>query len=103
MKGIHFSFALIAGGNEFESNTCQVKDLQTGTQQDVPLEPDAEKQVCLFQENLGCHRLLLHAWSIEFFHPETAQQLQIQAPLDTEFSHVIEAFGWNEALASWSS
>lgn len=57
----------------------------------------------LFQANLGCHRLLLHAWSIEFFHPETAQQLLIQAPLDTEFSHVIEAFGWNEALASWAS
>jgi histidyl-tRNA synthetase len=36
-----FRVALIAGGNEFEKNVCQVKDLQTGAKQDVPLEPNA--------------------------------------------------------------
>jgi histidyl-tRNA synthetase len=35
-----FRVALIAGGDEFQSGVCQVKDLQTGTKQDVPLEPD---------------------------------------------------------------
>jgi histidyl-tRNA synthetase len=36
-----FRIALIAGGNEFQAGVCQVKDLQTGQQQDVPLEADA--------------------------------------------------------------
>jgi histidyl-tRNA synthetase len=36
-----FRIALIAGGNEFERGVCQVKDLQTGQKQDVPLEADA--------------------------------------------------------------
>ncbi len=36
-----FRVALIAGQSEFESGVCQVKDLQTGTKQDVPLEADA--------------------------------------------------------------
>jgi histidyl-tRNA synthetase len=31
-----FQVALIAGGNEFNAGTCQVKDLVGGTQQDVP-------------------------------------------------------------------
>jgi histidyl-tRNA synthetase len=33
-----FRIALIAGGNELQSGTCQVKDLQTGAKQDVPLD-----------------------------------------------------------------
>jgi histidyl-tRNA synthetase len=36
-----FRVALIAGDNEFNAGTCQVKDLQQATQRDVPLEPDA--------------------------------------------------------------
>ncbi len=40
-----FRIALIAGDNEFTSGTCQVKDLATGTQQDVPLEDDARSVV----------------------------------------------------------
>jgi histidyl-tRNA synthetase len=32
-----FRIALIAGGNEFDNQICQVKDLQTGTKEDVPL------------------------------------------------------------------
>lgn len=32
-----FRVALIAGGNELSAGTCQVKDLRTATQQDVPL------------------------------------------------------------------
>ena len=36
-----FRIALIAGGNEFQAGVCQVKDLQTGAKQDVPLEQNA--------------------------------------------------------------
>ncbi len=36
-----FRIALIAGENEFNAGTCQLKDLSTGTKQDIPLEPDA--------------------------------------------------------------
>jgi histidyl-tRNA synthetase len=36
-----FRIALIAGGNEFQSGVCQVKDLQTGEKQDVPLANNA--------------------------------------------------------------
>ena len=40
-----FRVALIAGGNEFQSGVCQVKDLQTGGKQDMPLEPDASSLI----------------------------------------------------------
>ena len=36
-----FRVALIAGGNEFANKVCQVKNLQTGAKQDVPLEANA--------------------------------------------------------------
>ncbi len=36
-----FRIALIAGGNEFQSGVCQVKDLQTGEKQDAPLADNA--------------------------------------------------------------
>ena len=37
-----FRVALIAGANEFEAGTCQVKDLAKAEQRDVPLAPDAQ-------------------------------------------------------------
>ena len=48
-----FRIALIAGDNEFASGTCQVKDLATGTQEDVPLEDDAGSVVAAAQRILG--------------------------------------------------
>jgi histidyl-tRNA synthetase len=36
-----FRVALIAGGNEFQNGVCQVKDLQSGEKQDVPLAGSA--------------------------------------------------------------
>ena len=56
----------------------------------------------LFREKLGCHRLLLHAWSLKFRHPANDKQVHIQAPLDAEFRLVINAFDWGEALDSWA-
>lgn len=55
----------------------------------------------LFQQKLGCRRLLLHAWSLEFIHPGNGRQLRIEAPLDVSFSEVIRKLGWGEALSSW--
>jgi histidyl-tRNA synthetase len=48
-----FRVALIAGGDEFQSGTCQVKDLQTGDKQDVPLEADAGSIVAAVKKILG--------------------------------------------------
>ena len=48
-----FRIALIAGGDEFQAGTCQVKDLQTGTKQDVPLEADAKSIVAAVKTVLG--------------------------------------------------
>ncbi len=47
-----FRVALIAGSQEFESGRCQVKDLQSGGQRDVPLEPDAKSLVAALHEIL---------------------------------------------------
>ena len=48
-----FRVALIAGENEFDSGTCRIKDLQTGTQQDVPLEADAVSVIAAVREISG--------------------------------------------------
>ncbi len=40
-----FRVALIAGGNEFESSSCQVKDLAAASQQDVPLTKDGAELI----------------------------------------------------------
>ncbi len=47
-----FRVALIAGSQEFESGQCQVKDLQSGGKNDVPLEPDAKSVVGAIMEIL---------------------------------------------------
>jgi len=50
-----FRIALIAGADEFAvgpTGICQVKDLQTATQQDVPLEPDALSLIKVIQDIL---------------------------------------------------
>jgi len=48
-----FRVALVAGSNEFESNTCQVKDLAGGGQENVPLEPDAASIVTAIKRLLA--------------------------------------------------
>lgn len=45
-----FRVALIAGGNEFQSGVCQIKDLQTGAKQDVPLDADAASVVAALKK-----------------------------------------------------
>jgi histidyl-tRNA synthetase len=48
-----FRVALIAGGNEFESGTCQVKDLLAATQQDVPLTDEGAQLVAAIRALLA--------------------------------------------------
>ena len=48
-----FRVALIAGENEFAKGLCQVKDLQTAQQQDVPLEADAASIVAAIRAIVG--------------------------------------------------
>jgi histidyl-tRNA synthetase len=48
-----FRVAIVAGSDEFQSGSCQVKDLATGSQRSVPLEPDARSVVAAVMEILG--------------------------------------------------
>lgn len=43
-----------------------------------------------FREHFNCHRLLLHAQSIQFAHPHTQAPLLIEAPLEESFQVVID-------------
>ena len=48
-----FRVALIAGGNEFQAGVCQVKDLQTGEKQDVPLGGEYAELIEAVRKVLG--------------------------------------------------
>jgi tRNA pseudouridine65 synthase len=42
---------------------------------------------------LGVHRMLLHAWRLEFDHPHDGRRLAITAPPDADFSKALRLFG----------
>jgi tRNA pseudouridine65 synthase len=44
---------------------------------------------------LGVHRMLLHAWRLEFTHPIGGETLRVTAPLDAEFTRALALFGWD--------
>jgi histidyl-tRNA synthetase len=48
-----FRVAIIAGSNEFQSGTCQVKDMVSGGQQNVALDPNAASLVAAVKLVLG--------------------------------------------------
>ncbi len=48
-----FRLALIAGTSEFESGTCQLKDLAAGTQEDVALTAGCEVLVAAVKKAAG--------------------------------------------------
>ncbi len=52
------------------------------------------KQNDFFRQQFNCHRLLLAATELEIIHPITHQPLLIQAPLDVDYQHIINTFGW---------
>ena len=42
---------------------------------------------------LGIHRMLLHAWRLEFRHPSDGRRLAVTAPPDPEFRRALALFG----------
>ncbi|BBD80979.1 pseudouridine synthase [Aerosticca soli] len=49
----------------------------------------------LYRQHFGCHRLLLHAWQLDFRHPRDARAMRIEAPLDAAFADLLARFGWS--------
>ncbi len=48
----------------------------------------------LYKQHFGCHRMLLHAWQLDFTHPTSGQPLQIVAPLDSAYAALLARFDW---------
>ena len=47
----------------------------------------------IITEKTGIKRLLLHAWQLDFYHPETNEKLSFQAPVPEEFDQIVDFFG----------
>ena len=56
------------------------------------------KQNEFFRSKFNCHRLLLHAFTVEFTHPWTGSRLSIQAPLDHTLSALLQALQWDKVV-----
>lgn len=54
----------------------------------------------LIRQHYGVHRLLLHALRLEVVHPVTQRPLVLEAPLDSAWRRLLDAFGWNDAVPS---
>ena len=50
----------------------------------------------MIRKEYSCHRLLLHATSLEIQHPYTNESLIIKAELDETFNSIFESFGWTD-------
>jgi tRNA pseudouridine65 synthase len=48
----------------------------------------------LIREHYNCHRLMLHAVSLEIFHPYTDEKLIFEAGFDETFWYIFKSFGW---------
>lgn len=57
----------------------------------------------LFREHFGCHRLLLHAMSLEFQHPGLGIPVNLHAPPPEEFMTVGSALGWSDVIDGLSA
>lgn len=53
-----------------------------------------------FREELGCHRLLLHASELTFPHPTEGSRVTVSAPLDHTFTSLLQRLGWGKAVSS---
>ncbi|MEI8631805.1 tRNA pseudouridine(65) synthase TruC [Vibrio sp. PP-XX7] len=53
------------------------------------------KQNRLFREHYDCRRLLLHATSLQFVHPFTAESVLVQAPFDDIWQRLMREFAWS--------
>jgi tRNA pseudouridine65 synthase len=52
----------------------------------------------LFRERFGFHRLALHCQRLVFAHPRGGQALELHAPLDHAFVHLLEQIGLRDAV-----
>src|SRR6202012_3483919 len=57
------------------------------------------KQNKLFKEKWEMNTMLLHAQSLTFTHPVTQEMIVFQAPLQAEFTRMMELMGWNDVNA----
>jgi tRNA pseudouridine65 synthase len=48
----------------------------------------------LYKQHFACHRMLLHAWRLDFRHPVSGEAMTLEAPLDREYAGMLERFGW---------
>lgn len=51
-----------------------------------------------FQQQFGCARLLLACVRLQFCHPQDGRKIVLCAPLGDAFAHLVERFGWSEAV-----
>lgn len=45
---------------------------------------------------MGVHRMLLHAWRLEFPHPRGGPRISVQAPGDAEWTLAMTRLGWSD-------
>lgn len=43
---------------------------------------------------IGVHRMLLHAWRLQFVHPVSGADVDVTAPWDAEWDRVMQYLGW---------
>lgn len=48
----------------------------------------------LYKQHFGCHRMLLHAWRVDFTHPVSGAPMRIEAPLDVAYANLLARFDW---------
>lgn len=48
----------------------------------------------LYKQHFGCHRMLLHAWRVDFVHPVSSAPMRIEAPLDVAYANLLARFDW---------
>jgi len=48
----------------------------------------------LYKQHFGCHRMLLHAWKLDFRHPTSGAAMTLAAPLDEAFTSLLRRFSW---------
>jgi tRNA pseudouridine65 synthase len=53
----------------------------------------------LFQEQFGCHRLLLASVSLSFKHPDDGRPMLLSAPPSADFADCIRQLGWSNLYA----
>lgn len=49
----------------------------------------------LYKQYFSCHRMLLHAWRLNFRHPVDGRPMALEAPLDPAFNAILQRFDWS--------